>query len=120
MTQEHEPGSAAARWQAGIAPECPQVFRAVTLREAVDVATIVARDESVGSWSQVATVGIVYDLMPGHLRPSRSRVADALGVSERTVERREVVWEMADGVQRFELVARATRLLLLLRASVAA
>jgi hypothetical protein len=119
MNHEHEPGSAAARWQAGIEPECPRVFRPVTLREAVDVAAIIARDQSVGSWSQVATAGIVYDLMPGHLRPARSRLAEALGITERTLERRELVWEMADTRLRFDLVARSTRLLLLLRAAAA-
>ena len=112
----HIPGSAAARWQAGIAPEDPEIFRAVTLGDATEAARIVARDILADRMRGIAEVGITLDLMPGHLRPPAKALADALGISVESARRREVAWELLEPSARFDLVARAMRLLLLIRA----
>jgi hypothetical protein len=117
MNRDHEAGSAAVRWQVGIAADDAGVFRAVSLAEAVDAARIVSRDASVGAFRQAALVGIVLDLMPGHLRPTREAIGERLSCSVGIVERRELAWELADQQTRFDLVARAIRLVLLLRAA---
>lgn len=111
------PGSVCMRRQLGIAPEDPAVFRPVTIDEADAVARIVSNDTSVASSRPVARVGIIYDLMPLHVRPSRTAVARAIGITNATVRRREAQWELCDAVVRFDLVQRAMRSVIAIRAS---
>lgn len=109
-------GSAAARWQAGIAPEDAEVFRAVTLADAAEAARIVSRDIIARQMRGIAEVGLILDLMPGHLRPSGAELARELGITIDSTERREIAWELLEPRARFDLVARAMRLLMMLRA----
>ena len=113
-----EPGSEAIRSQMAIAQEDPTIFRANTLTESLRVARIIRDDEEiVPRVRRLVEVGIVLDLMPGHLRPRRDRMARALGCTVRTVLRREIEWEGIDPLNRFVLVHRACRLILAMRAA---
>jgi len=110
-------GTECFRRQLGIGQDDPKVFRPVTLDEAVAAASIVATDDSVRGSRACARVGIVYDLMPLHVRPDASCVARKLRIKDATVRRRELQWEMCPPVVRFELVRRAMRSVIAFRAA---
>lgn len=110
-------GSACFRRTLGIGQDEPRVFKPVTLDEAVAAASIVSTDVSVRDARTCARVGIVYDLMPLHIRPQRSRLAKALRIGEATVRRKELEWEACPPVLRFDLVRRAMRSVIALRAA---
>ena len=118
MDKVHEPGSQSIRAQLGIAQEDARIFRPNRLIECLRVARIIRDDESITpEVRRLVEVGIVLDLMPGHLRPRRERMAAALGCSVRTVVRREIEWEAVCVLERFELVRRACRLIVSMRAA---
>lgn len=118
MARLSEPGSEAIRGQLGITAEDPAVFKPHSLYESLKVARIIRDDEEIVSRiRRLVEVGIVLDLMPGHLRPRRDRMARALGCSVRTVLRREIEWEGVDPLERFALVRRASRLIVAMRAA---
>ena len=110
-------GPACIRHMLGIGQDDVEVFRKVTLLEAVEAASIVSTDESVAHCRTVARVGLVYDLMPLHVRPTRRELAAALRLSPSTVAKREVEWEMCPSALRFDLVHRAMRSIMAIRAS---
>lgn len=110
-------GPACIRHMLGVGQDDAEVFRPVTLAEAVEAASIVSTDASVAECRTTARVGIVYDLMPLHVRPPRRDVARALRLSEATVLRREAEWEMSPALLRFDLVHRAMRSVMAIRAS---
>ena len=113
MSRVDEPGSQSIRAQIGIRTEDPAVFHPITLEEALEVAQIIAADESLDrEYARAAETGIVLDLMPGDLTPRKDVVAQALGLSVRTIRRRELVWELSNQLERFSLVMRALRLLI--------
>lgn len=104
-------GSASLRSQIGIEAEDPQIFRPISVTEALEVARIIKADETIEEEiREVIEVGIPLDLMPSHLTPAKSALAEALGVSVRTIRRRELAWETADQRLRFDLVHRASRI----------
>ena len=113
MSFPHEVGSASMRSQLGIKSEDPRIFRPVTMREALAAAKTVARDECIDSWmAGILCVGLPLDLMPSHLTPRKQDLAAALGVSVRTVRRREIDWECHPRQDtRWLLVHRAFRLI---------
>jgi hypothetical protein len=111
MRRLEEPGTASIRSQVGIAQEDPSVFYPFTLREALRVARFVRDDESIDRRVRaLAEVGVVLDLMPGHLMPRRHDHAVALGVSARTIRRRAIRWEGVSESVKFyttQITARA-------------
>lgn len=113
-----EPGAEALRAQLGVEPEDPSVFRPPTLDECVDAMRIVLRDSALTVRLRAhAEVGLILDLMPDHLTPRRVDLARRLGCAPRTVRRRELAWEGCDSIQRHQIVHRAIRLLLAMRAA---
>jgi hypothetical protein len=113
-----EPGSVSIRAQVGIRAEDPRVFRPIRLTEALRVARIIAADDSIPEEIRgLVEVGIPLDLMPGHVTPAKTALAEALRVSVRTIRRRELAWELCDQRVRFDLVHRASRLVFAERGS---
>lgn len=110
-------GPACVRHMLGVSQDDASVFRAVTLPEAVEAAAIISTDSVVKHCCTTARVGVVYDLMPLHVRPNRGAVARALRLSQSTVIRQEVQWESCDPSIRFDLVHRALRSIMAIRAS---
>jgi len=112
-----EPGTASVRAQAGIVAEDPRVFAPYTIREAVRCADVIARDAAIPEEVRdLLRVGLSYDLRPGHLRP---RMDELLGPTKRSptrVKADRLRWESVDPILRFETVARATGMILALRA----
>ena len=112
-----EPGTASVRAQAGIVAEDPAIFRPYTIREAVRCADVIARDGAIpNDVRELLRVGLSYDLRPGHLRP---RMDELLGPTKRSpqrIKRDRLRWESVDPILRFETVARATGMILALRA----
>jgi hypothetical protein len=118
MDRIHEPGSQSIRAQLGIAQEDARIFRPNRLIECLRVARIIRKDESITpEVRRLVEVGVVLDLMPGHLRPRRERMAAALRCSVCTVEDLEIEWEAFCALQRFDLVRRACRLIVSMRAA---
>lgn len=110
MTRLEEPGTASIRAQVGIEQEDERVFHPVTLREALRVSRLIRDDEALDARvRRLAEVGVVLDLMPGHLMPRRHDHAVALGISTRTVRRRAYAWEGVDELTRFACAQRAIR-----------
>ena len=118
MDKVHEPGSQSIRAQLGIAQEDARIFRPNQLIECLRVARIIQKDESITpDVRRLVVVGVVLDLMPGHLRPRRERMAAALGCSVRTVVDLEIEWEAVCALERFHLVRRASQAILCMRAA---
>lgn len=118
MARLHEPGSQSIRAQLAIRQEDPAVFRPNRLAESLRVARIIRDDEALPrEVRRLAEVGIVLDLMPGHLMPRRERMARALGCTVRTILRRQVEWEGIDPMLRLDIVRRAMRLVISMRAA---
>ena len=111
MSRAEIPGSASVRSQVGILPEDPAIFRPIMLEEALAAARIIGRDSQIQDEIRcILDVGIVLDLMPGHLTPRKAALSEALTLSVRTIRRREIAWELGDQRSRFDLVHRASRL----------
>lgn len=108
-----EPGIVSVRSQIGIEVEDERIFRPYTVDEALRVASILRRDPEIpiGVRSLLA-VGIVYDLLPGHLSPDDEALARRLRTRVDRIEDRRVRWESVDPVLRFDLVHRATALII--------
>lgn len=118
MKRVEIPGAVSIRSQVGIRPEDPRVFRPIRLAEALRVARLIRADESIPEEIRaLVEVGIPLDLMPGHVTPVKTALAEALRVSVRTIRRRELAWELADQRLRFDLVHRAARLVFAERGS---
>jgi hypothetical protein len=114
----YEPGAEAIRIALGIEQEDPQVFRPNTFDESLRVARIIRDDDQLTRQvRKVIEVGLVLDTMPDHLSPRRADMARRLGVTVRTIRRRELRWEGIDPVLRKDLVHRAKRLLIAIRAA---
>lgn len=112
------PGSVSIRTQLRIATEDPRIFRPIEIAEAIEVARIIRRDVQIPEEIRpVLETGICLDLMPGHLTPRKSLIAEALRVSVRTVRRHELAWELNDQRLRFDIVHRAARLVFANRGS---
>lgn len=116
-----EPGSASIRRQMGIEQDCRRMFRPYTLSEAREAAALIAADDALrgeyGAVVQLLGVGIPLDLMPEHLAPTVAELARSAKVPKRTVENRRLLWECLEPRLRAELVHRAVRIILVLRAS---
>ena len=111
MRRLEEPSAFSVRSQVGIEQEDPRVFHPIRLAEALKVARILKRDEALPEdILDILEVGIPLDLMPSHLTPAKTALAEALGVSVRTIRRRELAWETEDQRLRFDLVHRASRI----------
>ena len=111
MRRLEEPGAVSVRSQVGIEQEDPRIFHPIRLAEALKVARILKRDDALPEdIRDIIEVGIPLDLMPAHVTPAKSDLAEALGVSVRTIRRRELAWETSDQRLRFDLVHRASRL----------
>ena len=118
MARLSEPGTDSFRSQMGIRQDDPEIFRPTRLVEAIRVARMIQRDEQIDrAIRSFVVVGIVLELMPGHLTPRRQRLARALGISKPAVDAAEIAWEGVDPIARFELVARAQRCVFALRAA---
>jgi len=118
MTRLEEPGTQSMRAQLDIEQEDPRIFRPVTLREALRVARLVRDDETLPPpVRRLAEVGLVRDLMPGHLTPRRSDHGFALGLTPRTISRRSVRWSGIDPSLRATLVQVTMRAIIAERAA---
>jgi hypothetical protein len=114
----YEPGAEAIRIALGIEQEDPQVFRPNTFDESLKAARIIRDDDELTRAVRgLVEVGLVLDTMPDHLQPRRADMARRLGVTVRTIRRRELRWEGIDPVLRAELVRRAMRLVISCRAA---
>ena len=108
-----EPGVVSVRSQIGIVAEDPRVFHPYTVEEALRCAGILRRDlEIPGAVRSLLTVGLAFDLLPGHLSPSEEALARRLNISEESVSRRRLKWETVDPVLRFEISRRSTSMIL--------
>jgi len=81
--------------------------RPFALSESIAAARVVARETEYPR--AVALVGIVLDMMPGHLTPRRALLARRLRLRVEIVHAAELVWEVADDAQRVRLLAAAVR-----------
>lgn len=112
----YEPGTASVRAQIGIEQDDPAVFHPYRIEEIVRTAVILERDGEIPSGVRgILRVGLIYDLRPNHLAPSVSVAARHLRSSVLAVRRSRVAWECIDPEIRFDLVARATRMILIWR-----
>jgi hypothetical protein len=92
--------------------------RPFSLAESLDAARVIARDWRVDSIPRSAVVvGIMLDLRPADLTPSRDEIARTLGVSRGCVDRAEILWEIFREDVRLDLVRRAVRVALATRGS---
>jgi hypothetical protein len=108
-----EPGIVSVRSQIGIEVEDERIFRPYTVDEALRVAAILRRDPEIPMGVRaLLAVGIVYDLLPGHLSPDDEALARRLRTKVDRIEDRRVRWESVDPVLRFDLVHRATALII--------
>ena len=108
-----EPGIVSVRSQIGIEVEDERIFRPYTVDEALRVAAILRRDSEIPIGVRaLLAVGIVYDLLPGHLSPDDEALARRLRTKVDRIEDRRVRWESVDPVLRFDLVHRATALII--------
>lgn len=108
-----EPGIVSVRSQIGIEVEDERIFRPYTVDEALRVAAILRRDPEIPIGVRaLLAVGIVYDLLPGHLSPDDEALARRLRTKVDRIEDRRVRWESVDPVLRFDLVHRATALII--------
>lgn len=112
-----EPGSASIRAQTGIVAEDPKVFAPYTVGEAIRCADVIARDEAIPmEVRDLLRVGLSYDLRPGHLRPRMEQIVASSRRSPTRIKHDRLRWESVDPILRFEVVARATGMILALRA----
>lgn len=81
--------------------------RPFALGEAIAAARVVARESAYPRC--VVVVGIVLDMMPGHLTPRRALLARRLRIRPQLVVASELVWEVADDADRMRLLAAAVR-----------
>lgn len=77
------------------------------LSESIAAARVVARETEFPR--AVVLVGVVLDMMPGHLTPRRALLARRLRLRVDVVHAAELVWEVADDAQRVRLLAGAVR-----------
>lgn len=118
MSRLVEPSPESLRSQLRITAEDPKVFRPNQFLEALRVARIIRDDEQLPPRvRRLVEVGLVLDLMPMGLRPGRNLHAKKLGVTIRSIQRRELEWEAIDQQLRFDLARRAMRLILTMRAA---
>ncbi len=110
------PGTASIRSQLGIEQEDPRYFHPYRIADAIRAADVLAGDSTVPKpVRRLLRVGLALDLRPGHLTPNKSHLGRHLNLDRRTVAARELAWESVDPVLRFELVRRASALILLWR-----
>lgn len=110
MRRLEEPGTASIRSQLNVEQEDPQVFRPFTLRESLRVARLIRDDVSLPiEVRRLAEIGVVLDLMPDDLAPTRHIHGLAVGVTPRTIRRRAYRWEGVDPRIRFDVTRRAAR-----------
>ncbi len=119
MTRVSIPGVESLRSQLDIAPEDPDVFRPILPAEAIRAARIVLRDDEIPKrLRKIGVVGILFDLMPGHLRPSWPLICEMLSLHRSTLSMWELEWESTcDETMRFHLVARSYRAIVAERAA---
>lgn len=113
------PGVESLRSQLDIEPDDPAVFRPILAEEALRVARVILRDETIPSrMRKVGVVGIMLDLLPGHLRPSPPVACAMVGIHRETFTAWEIEWESSCPEDlRFNLVQRAYRMILAERAA---
>lgn len=116
-----EPGSASIRSQMGIEQDCPEMFRPYDLGEAREAAALLSADETLRAEYpavvQLLGIGIPLDLMPDHLSPTMAALARSARLRRRTADAYRMMWESVDPALRANLVHRAIRIILVLRAS---
>lgn len=81
--------------------------RPFALGESIAAARVVARESAYPR--SLVLVGVVLDMMPGHLTPRRALLARRLRIRRELVEAAELVWEVADDADRVRLLAAAVR-----------
>lgn len=110
------PGTASIRSQIGIEQEDPAVFHPYRVAEAVRAADVLSGDSEVPRpVRRLLRVGLALDLRPGHLTLTKSELGRRLALDRRTVKARELAWESLDPLLRFELVRRASVMILMWR-----
>lgn len=110
MRRLEEPGTASIRSQLDVAQEDERVFHPFSLRESLRVARLIRDDVSLPiEVRRLAEVGVVLDLMPDDLAPTRHIHALAVGVTPKTIRRRAYRWEGVDPIVRFDVTRRAAR-----------
>jgi len=108
-----EPGIVSVRSQIGIEVEDERIFRPYTVDEAIRVAAILRRDPDIPRGVRaLLAVGMIYDLIPGHLSPDDEAIARRLRTTATRIEDRRVRWESVDPVLRFDLVHRSTAIII--------
>ena len=108
-----EPGIVSVRSQIGIEVEDERIFRPYTVDEALRVAAIFRRDPEIPRGVRaLLAVGMIYDLLPGHLSPDDEAIARRLRTTPTRIDDRRVRWESVDPILRFDLVHRATALII--------
>jgi hypothetical protein len=113
------PGVESLRSQLGIETDDRRVFRPILPDEAFRAARIVLSDPEIPRrMRKIGAVGIVLDLMPGHLRPSWPMICSLAGIHRDTLRTWEIEWESSCGEDlRFDLVRRTYRVIVAERAS---
>jgi len=119
MSRVSIPGVESLRSQLGIEPDDPRVYRPILPEEAYRVArTVLSDPELPKRVRRIGVVGIILDLMPGHLRPSWPLICTLVGIHRDTLRTWEIEWESSvdEGI-RLDLVHRAYRMLAAERAA---
>lgn len=118
MSKVSIPGPVSIRSQLGILTEDARVFHPITMTEALEVALLIKRDVELPRRTRKCVVlGIILDLMPGHLTPAKGVLATLLDCSYETIQDHELEWEATDQNVRFELTRRAMRMIIAARGS---
>ena len=119
MSRVSVPGVESLRSQLQIEPDDPDVFKPILPAEAYRAATVVLADPTVPKRiRKIGRVGIIFDLMPGHLRPTWPHICAMTGLHRDTLRVWELEWESTcEENLRFDLVGRCYRMIMAERAA---
>ena len=107
----YEPGAHEIRQRWGIVQNDDRIFKPYTLNECLAAAELLSSDSAIQRNAKpVVRLGVVLDMMVGHLTPRRATLARRFKVKRSTLDELERRWELWDQGERMRLVMRAIRL----------
>lgn len=107
----YEPSAYEIRQRWGIVQNDGRIFKPYTLDECLAAADLISSDPAIRRNAKpVVRLGVVLDLMVGHLTPRRATLARRFKVSRVVLADLERQWELWDQGDRMRLVMRSIRL----------